>query len=553
LSDGLVRYRFLSVVGEGGFGKVYRARLETSEGFHKDVAVKVLSDPDPPKSLLQRFRDEAKILGLIRDRAIVGAEPPIKVGDRWAVVMEFVDGVSLGSLIGEKGLDPGVAVEVVGEAARALHNAFHMQGPDGPLQLLHRDIKPDNVQVTPSGDVRILDFGIARANFSAREFRTRQSLGGTPGYIAPERLQGIELPVGDVFSLGVVLHEAITGQRPKFPPTMQWEAGNVGETTPFPAERDTTGVLLADDEIPEDVRLDPDKMEVLRLAGWMRAEEPEDRPSARQVEDACRKLRVKLPPPYLREWAETRVPHRNEIAPDNMIGQVLTTSMPSSVFVDPNVTPLSLPATYTPQPQNNTPGLAITALISGLSAVVVGLIGAGAIVVVGLILWVVLQPPAPGVEAPGTVPGSSVADVPAPDPVAPVVPKPEPRVIVVDPAPTKVKPPAPAALAPREIVVGDQDPETPPSPPPITPAPAPTRAAATGLVVVKTVPSGATVREGGKALEKSGLGYRLRPGTHTLSIQSPDGETTTIPVSVLKDQTVEICYDFDRNKRCESQ
>src|SRR5262245_47641725 len=149
LSDGLVRYRFLSVVGEGGFGKVYRARLETSEGFHKDVAVKVLSDKDPPKSLLQRFRDEAKILGLVRDRAIVGAEPPIRVGDRWAVVMEYIDGVSLGSLIAQQGIEPGVAVEIIGEAARALHNAFHMEGPDGPLQLLHRDIKPDNIQVTP--------------------------------------------------------------------------------------------------------------------------------------------------------------------------------------------------------------------------------------------------------------------------------------------------------------------------------------------------------------------------------------------------------------------
>lgn len=66
MSD-VVQYKFLSLVGEGGFGKVYRARMQVGE-FSKDVAIKLLSDSDPPPSLLERFRDEAKILGLIRDR-----------------------------------------------------------------------------------------------------------------------------------------------------------------------------------------------------------------------------------------------------------------------------------------------------------------------------------------------------------------------------------------------------------------------------------------------------------------------------------------------------
>jgi serine/threonine protein kinase len=82
VAEGDVEYRLLSVVGEGGFGKVYRARLEGPDGFHKHVAIKILSDPTPPRSLLQRFRDEARILGLIRDRAIVGVDPPIRIGDR---------------------------------------------------------------------------------------------------------------------------------------------------------------------------------------------------------------------------------------------------------------------------------------------------------------------------------------------------------------------------------------------------------------------------------------------------------------------------------------
>jgi len=547
VSDGLVRYRFLSVVGEGGFGKVYRARLETSEGFTKDVAVKVLSDKDPPKSLLQRFRDEAKILGLIRDRAIVGAEPPIRVGERWAVVMEYVDGVSLGTLIAQQGLEPGVAVEIIGEAARALHNAFHMEGPDGPLQLLHRDIKPDNIQVTPNGDVRILDFGIARANFAAREFRTRHSLGGTPGYIAPERLQGVELPVGDVYSLGVVLHEAITGTRPKYPPTVQWEGSD--ETSAFESTMDTAGVQVSDLEVPDEIRKDPNRMQVLRLAGWMRAEEPDDRPTARQVEEACRSLRVKLAPPYLREWAEHAVPHRNEMVPDTMIGQVLSTSMPSSVVGDPSITPLSIAAAATPAPPgSHAPTLALGAVVGGItSALVVAFAAVAAVVVVGIILVYQIGPTRPGeteTSVAQPVPTPQPSEAPAPAPVAsedtPPISPPKPTRVVPSPRPareiTVPTEPAPAARAPVAPV--------PPAPP---------RKGPTGLLVVKTVPSGAIVREKGKVLELTGSGYLLPIGTHTLEIQSTEGEIHKVAIPVKQDQTSEFCYDFNRNERCASQ
>ncbi|MEQ1505144.1 MAG: serine/threonine-protein kinase, partial [Myxococcota bacterium] len=310
MADAEVRYRFLSVLGEGGFGKVYRARMEAAEGFHKDVAIKVLHDPNPPRSLLQRHRDEAKILGLIRDRAIVGVEPPIRVGNQWAVVMEFVDGVSCGALISAGPVPPGVAVEIVGEVARALHNVYQMEGPEGqPLHLLHRDIKPDNVQVTPAGEIRLLDFGIARANFAAREFKTRHSIGGTPGYIAPERLHAIETPAGDVFSLGVLLHEIVTGDRPKYAPTVHLDGNGLPVV-------DTAEI--AEGPIP------PDRAEVLKLSAWMRADEPEERPSARDVERECRRLRNQLDGAYLRDWAEEHVPHRNDLAPDEMIGRVIT-------------------------------------------------------------------------------------------------------------------------------------------------------------------------------------------------------------------------------------
>ena len=80
------RYHVLGVLGEGGHGKVYRARLEASSGFTKDVAIKMLREQDPSDRLLRRFRDEARILGLLRDRAIVSVDPPIQLAGRWAVV-----------------------------------------------------------------------------------------------------------------------------------------------------------------------------------------------------------------------------------------------------------------------------------------------------------------------------------------------------------------------------------------------------------------------------------------------------------------------------------
>jgi len=212
----LRRYKIVNILGQGGFGTVYRARLEGSEGFTKDVAIKLLSELDPSEDVLSRFRDEARILGLLSDRNIVGVDPPTKLGGRWAVVMEYVHGASCEDLIRKGALPPSVALEVVEEVARTLDNLWHAQGTDGKqLELLHRDIKPPNIQITQTGQVKILDFGIAKATFGGRETKTTNHIGGTMGYIAPERLEGEEGPKGDVYSLGVVLHELLTGQRPK--------------------------------------------------------------------------------------------------------------------------------------------------------------------------------------------------------------------------------------------------------------------------------------------------------------------------------------------------
>jgi hypothetical protein len=302
----------MSVVGKGGFGKVYRGRLEGPEGFYKDVAIKLLNDKDVPETTLQRFRDEARILGLIRDRAIVTVDPPTRLDGRWAVVMEYVDGVSCSGLLRKLPFPPTVAAEVIQECARALDKVYKQLGNDGqPLKLLHRDLKPGNIQLTNSGEVKILDFGIARADFAEREAETTHHIGGTIGYIAPERLGGIEGPAGDVYSLGVLLHVLITGDKPTRP----------GEYKPRKHKVERT--------------VEVERM--LEFARSMSVIDPDKRPTARQVEDGLNDLRSELKGLSLRRWAEEHVPEAATIAEDGLVGTLVTETlanlplMPSSL------------------------------------------------------------------------------------------------------------------------------------------------------------------------------------------------------------------------------
>ncbi len=292
------RYRVTELVGSGGFGSVYRARLEGADDFHKDVAIKLIH-PDAPETLLGRFRDEARILGRIRNRAIVTADVPTRLNGRWAIVMEYVDGVSAEHLLELWGkVPPRVALDVVQEVAWAL--AGITEERQGSLRkLIHRDLKPANLQVTPTGAVKILDFGIARAEFEERESATTDRIAGSPGYIAPERFAGEELSAGDIWSLGVVLHQLVMGEQPNGRDTFDWEVS-------------TTEDPLA---------------EVLTLAAWMREYDPHDRPTARKVEERCDALHAHYPGPRLVDWAPTHVPPSPPRVTDDLVGDVLTETL----------------------------------------------------------------------------------------------------------------------------------------------------------------------------------------------------------------------------------
>jgi eukaryotic-like serine/threonine-protein kinase len=212
----LTHYAVEAKLGEGGMGTVYRAR-DTVLG--RDVAIKVLSpdaagDPD----LAPRILREAKVASRLNHPNIVTVHEFGRDGDVEFIVMEYVDGRPLTQHIPPGGLPVDQVLGYAAQVADALASA-HEAG------LVHRDIKPGNVMVTESGRVKVVDFGLARplppdAAADTREastlWLTRPDLtAGTVGYMAPEQIEGRPADArSDVFALGVVIFELLTGRQP---------------------------------------------------------------------------------------------------------------------------------------------------------------------------------------------------------------------------------------------------------------------------------------------------------------------------------------------------
>jgi serine/threonine protein kinase len=491
----VARYEVDAVLGRGGFGTVYRAHLQGDGGFQRVVAIKVLHR-DIDENSLARFRDEARILGLIRDRAVVSVNAPILLSGRCALVMDYVDGVSLELLVKRKGpLPPRVALEIVQEAARALDAVYHHAGPDGqPLHVLHRDLKPANLQLTPTGAVKVLDFGIAKAKFDAREALTSGMLVGTTSYMSPDRLAGRDDPSDDVYALGVVLRRLLTAEKPVSPGV--FEPG----TQPLPA--------------------DPDRDVALELAARMHALDRAPRPTARQVEELAGRLANGMPGPSLRDWSETEVKAAPSLQPDELVGEVLTEATRTQ-----DVRPTAMLA-------------ASAASLATLGAVALLLSCAG-LTALGVGSSTRSSDPAPAaIEDPVPTPASS----PAPSTLSESVPEaaPEP-----EPAPTTEPEPATApanlgstlAAAPRPAPLPVPDP-APPNPLPVAPVPAqdplpaPVPAEAptprpTRKLTFASDPAGALVRVGGAELGRTPLvAVPLPEGTHSVTVEGAQGVIT---------------------------
>ena len=199
------RYRVTEKIGTGGMADVYKA---VDEVLGRTVAVKVMharyaSDP----AFAARFRQEAQAAANLVSPNIVNMYDWGADGDTYYIVMEYVRGSDLKSIILDKGALPSKKVADIGAQVAAALSVAH--GYD----IVHRDIKPHNIMVQPDGSVKVMDFGIARAGNST--MTQTGSVLGTAHYVSPEQAQGKELSgSSDLYSLGVVLYECVTGTLP---------------------------------------------------------------------------------------------------------------------------------------------------------------------------------------------------------------------------------------------------------------------------------------------------------------------------------------------------
>lgn len=199
------RYQLTERIGIGGMAEVYRAQDRV---LGRLVAVKVMlpqyaSDPE----FTQRFRQEAAAAANLQSPYIVNVYDWGQDEGIHYMVMEYVRGSDLKTAITQRGaINQRKVAEIGAQVCKALSVAHNQD-------IIHRDIKPQNIMVQPDGNVKVMDFGIARAKNSMKQ-QTSAVL-GTAHYISPEQAQGKELtPASDIYSLGVVLYEAATGKLP---------------------------------------------------------------------------------------------------------------------------------------------------------------------------------------------------------------------------------------------------------------------------------------------------------------------------------------------------
>ncbi|MGH9939473.1 MAG: serine/threonine-protein kinase [Blastocatellia bacterium] len=206
ISNVIGNYRILAKIGEGGMGEVFR-------GFdlmlEREVAIKALR-PELARQpqVVERFRAEAVTLARLNHPHIATLHNFLRHNDDYLMVMEFVRGETLESVIQRHGaLALGQSLRLFGQALEGIAQAH-------TLGVIHRDLKPSNLMLTETGAIKVMDFGIARVLGSARMTRTGRIL-GTIQYMSPEQVHGQEGDArSDLYSLGIVLYEMLTGRVP---------------------------------------------------------------------------------------------------------------------------------------------------------------------------------------------------------------------------------------------------------------------------------------------------------------------------------------------------
>jgi hypothetical protein len=451
---------------------VYLAEMAGRGGLSTPVALKVLRrDLAPDGAAVQRLRDEGRHLARLQHPAILRVFDLVVLEGRVALVTEYVEGDDLERCLrGDAPLPPRALIEVIGRVASALHAAWTAPlGPGGgPLRLAHRDVKPSNIRVGRFGEVKLLDFGIARSDEVTREARTQTDMMiGSPPYMAPERFLDNAVRIeSDLYALGATLAEGLLGERAfDLPVTML--AAHAVDRGRYDRYLEQKLAALADVPAP-----------LLALTRQLLDHDPAARPDATVLVHRCEELSDELPGPTLADWCRQRAFSVVSVRGD-WEGRVVTLEGPVDDVE---------PATPTLPPPPAVAGRSWLGVVVGSLSV---LSATGALAALGVVVAVAVAAAAyfapradhgapalvpveapPGAELPAD---PSPTTPPAPDVGLPPAPAPEP-------APDRVQP------APRA------EPAPPPAPAPTPPPPRPAPVAATGRVEVEGVDSAAVTR-----------------------------------------------------------
>ncbi len=315
----LGRYRVVQRLGSGGMAELYLARAKGAEGFSKLVAIKrILPHLSDDRTLVDMFFNEARLAATLDHPNVAQVLDFDEFDTEHYMAMEYVHGPSVREILRRAANTGGelplaCALSIVVGAAAGLHHAHERSDERGrPLAIVHRDVSPSNVLVTTEGNVKLIDFGIARA--AARTSVTHgKAIKGKVGYMAPEQCLGQAVDRRtDVFALGIMLWELTVLERL------------------FVAESDLAVMnLVANGQItpPSDRRPDyPPALEQIVLQAL--APEPEDRyPTAlalmETVEDYAQAEGIRLSPTVLAQYVRTHFPDLPEVT-DSTVGLTQT-------------------------------------------------------------------------------------------------------------------------------------------------------------------------------------------------------------------------------------
>ncbi|MBK9034678.1 MAG: serine/threonine protein kinase [Myxococcales bacterium] len=212
------RYVVLEFLSEGGMGAIYLGKKLGAGGFEKEVVLKqLLPEFTQQPEFIDLFLREARLSATLDHANIIHTIDLVTAGPEHFIVMEFLDGADLRTLAKRAKrrrakLGPAAGIYVAREVLSALAYAHSKAGPDGaPLRLIHRDVSPSNILVSRNGEVKLTDFGIAKAATHTSIF---YKVKGKIGYMSPEQAKGDPLDHrSDLYSLAVCLYELLTGER----------------------------------------------------------------------------------------------------------------------------------------------------------------------------------------------------------------------------------------------------------------------------------------------------------------------------------------------------